>query len=128
MWDRIGVSLSGLCLIHCLALPVLFAAMPWVSQRLDDERIHLLFAAAAVPVAVISFVPAFLKHRKRHVLALGLSGALFLLLPVLLGSWIGEAAEHQSTILGGILLVAGHVANLRVKECCSGEPCSPSFG
>jgi len=29
--DKIGVSLSALCLVHCLALPVIMAKMPFFS-------------------------------------------------------------------------------------------------
>ena len=39
--DALAMLLSGLCLIHCLALPLLVAALPLAASSLvADERFH----------------------------------------------------------------------------------------
>jgi hypothetical protein len=127
MWDKIGVSLSGLCLIHCLVLPLVAAVMPWLGGVIEDERIHLLFAAVTVPVALIAFIPGYLRHRRRSVLALGLVGAALLLLGSVGHDVVGHDWEHTVTVLGGMSLVAGHLLNFRLREiCCNGELCANS--
>lgn len=125
MWDRIGVGLSGLCLIHCLLLPVLVTLLPWLGEHFEDERVHLMFAALTVPVALIAFVPNFLRFRRRGILALGLAGAACLMTGALAHDLVGETGEHLLTILGGVLLITGHLQNYRLGSlCCSGELCS----
>lgn len=45
--DAIGIGLSGLCLIHCLALPVLLSlgpALVWM----ENEWVHLGLAGLAL--------------------------------------------------------------------------------
>lgn len=129
MWDKIGVTLSGLCLIHCLVLPVLAAALPWLGGFFEDERVHLIFAAVTVPVALIAFVPAFLRHQSYSLLSLGGTGVLFLLMGSLGHPWLGEWLSHWVTILGGCLLVSAHVLNYRLAtQCCPGELCQKHAG
>ena len=124
MWDKIGVGLSGLCLVHCLVLPVIAMALPWLSHWIEDERVHLLFAAVTVPVAAIALIPAFLKHRRWPTLSLGMIGAGLLLLGALGHDLIGHEWEHVATICGGFCLVVAHISNYRLRvSCCDGELC-----
>ena len=120
-WDRIGMGLSGLCLIHCLLLPFLAAALPWV----EDERFHLAIAALAVPVAFFSFLPAFRRHGNRLILGVGLTGVLCLIVGALAHEQLGEEWEHKVTILGGLCLISAHFYNFR---CCSRELCTHHAG
>ena len=127
MWDKIGFGLSGLCLVHCLMLPLLVASLPWLDMLVEDERIHLAFAAATVPVALIAFVPGFLRHHRQSVLAAGLGGALLLLLGAV-GN-VSHQFEHWFTVCGGVLLVSGHYLNFRLgSKCCSQELCGKNAG
>ena len=129
MWDKIGLGLSGLCLIHCLVLPVVISLMPWMGLIFEDERVHLLFAAVTVPVALIAFIPGFLRHNLKSVLALGVAGAVLLLLGSVAHDHVGEALAHWFTVLGGILLISGHLRNFRLlSNCCAEELCSKQIG
>ena len=49
--DASAVSLSGFCLIHCLALPVLAAIAPFAGVIAEAEWIHRAFVVAALPVS-----------------------------------------------------------------------------
>lgn len=125
MWDRIGFWLSGLCLIHCLILPMFAVALPWLGMFIQDERIHLGFAAVTVPVAMIAFIPGFLKHQRQWVLGFGLAGAGLLLGGALGEELFGHHVQHVLTVLGGLLLVSGHYFNYRfATNVCSGELCT----
>jgi hypothetical protein len=49
--DAVGIALSGLCLVHCLALPFVISlgpALVWM----EDERIHLALAGLALLVSL----------------------------------------------------------------------------
>lgn len=124
MWDKIGVGLSGLCLVHCLILPLVAMMLPWLGGWIEDERVHQIFAAVTVPVAAIALIPGFLRHRRWPTLALGLGGASLLLLGALGHDLIGHSWEHIATVFGGLCLVIAHLANYRLREfCCNGELC-----
>lgn len=48
--DAGAVALSSLCLLHCLALPLLAAALPLFGTWAEAEWVHLLFVAIALPL------------------------------------------------------------------------------
>lgn len=126
MWDKIGVGLSGLCLIHCLILPVFAMVLPWFGHWIEDERVHLLFAAVTVPVALIAFVPAYLRHRRLGILGLGLTGAALLLLGSVGHDLVGHDYAHLCSVVGGASLVWGHILNFRSRsqsDCCVTPHC-----
>ena len=50
--DLYAVGLSTLCLLHCLALPVLVALMPMAAQAAESELVHRALVVAAVPVSL----------------------------------------------------------------------------
>jgi len=106
--DRIGIALSGLCLIHCLALPAMLAVLPLLASTgfgvlAEAEWIH---AALLVPVVLVS--GGVLGRRALRigwlgpvlVMALGaMTGALF----------VGEEWQEQALTAGGAsLLIIGH--------------------
>ena len=49
--DAMGVSLSGLCMIHCLALPLLVSLFPLAGAWAEAPWVHWLFAILAGPLA-----------------------------------------------------------------------------
>ena len=48
--DAGAVALSSLCLLHCLALPLLAAALPLFGVWAEAEWVHLVFVAIALPM------------------------------------------------------------------------------
>jgi hypothetical protein len=50
-FDASAVLLSALCLAHCLALPLLAAALPLFGVWAQAEWVHGLFVAIALPLA-----------------------------------------------------------------------------
>jgi hypothetical protein len=122
-WDKIGLGLSGLCLVHCLLLPVAVSSLPWLGIVFEDEWVHLVIAAIAIPVAFIAFIPGFLKHHLKSVLFLGLMGVVLLMLGSIGHDLVGEDTAHWLTICGGVALVSAHIANFKLNSCCSGELC-----
>jgi hypothetical protein len=111
-WDRLGIGLSVLCLVHCLALPWLLATLPVVMLAAlpaglrENEWLH---AALIAPVLLVSG-PVLLRGRpriERTVLVVvafaALVGALFFSNP---------ANEQALTVAGGLMLLAAHWDNL----------------
>ncbi len=51
MIDATGIGLSSLCVIHCLALPVLASMLPVLSSWAEAEWVHKLFVLLAIPIS-----------------------------------------------------------------------------
>lgn len=110
LFDASAIALSTLCLIHCLALPLLAAALPLLGVWAQEEWVHIAFVAVAIPLTSYALWRA---HRRRHlpvalraVAALGLAG----LLAGALG-WPRETWETPITVAGSLMLASAHVWN-----------------
>lgn len=105
--DGLGVAVSGLCLIHCLALPILLALLPALSWLAPDEHIHQLLTVAAIPVALMALIPGYRLHRSLATLLGGFGGlGMMVGAPVLLPAY---ADAVSST--GAAILVTAHLCN-----------------
>lgn len=110
--DATAVGLSALCLIHCLALPLLVAALPALSALACAEWVHVVVVAAAAPVAALAIGPVFkLRPLPWTIPALAASGLLLMLLAVT--GWLGEDWETPLSAVGGIALGTAHMLNWR---------------
>ena len=108
--DTVAVGISGLCLAHCLALPVLAAVFPLLGILSHAGWVHILFFCAAAPVSALALrgTGGWRHPGVRAFFLLGLAG-LAAGLP-----WGGpEAVEVALTSLGGASLVVAHLLNLR---------------
>ena len=114
--DTIGILVSFLCLVHCLALPLLISALPALGWLAPDERLHWMLTFLAVPVAIWALWPGYRIHRSAWVLAGGMLGVgLMVGAPFLFGGWI----EEFTTSMGATLLVTTHIINRWRIRCCS---------
>ena len=105
--DAAGSTMSGLCLVHCLALPALVAAAPILAPVAENETLHIVLVALATPLAVL-LISDTLKVRGRQSIAL----QAFVGLGLLLGALFVPALEAQEvlvTTVGGLLLAGAHV-------------------
>lgn len=121
--DYAGMAASALCLVHCLAMPLLLAAFPLLGLGGDHHALHdALLLGVSVPV-LLALVPGYLKHRDPVALSLGVAGLLsFLVAVFLLGPRVGEMAETAGAVLSSVLLLGAHVRNHRYcKDCVSGR-------
>lgn len=116
LWHRLGMGLSALCLIHCLALPWLLASLPLVTLAAMPEALReseWLHAGLIGPVLMVSG-PALLRGRpRRSQTGLALAGFAALIGGLLVASEMGERAL---TVTGATLLMAAHGARLRSRH------------
>jgi hypothetical protein len=111
-----AVSASLLCLVHCLALPLLVLLMPGTLRFLpESEIVHYLALALVAPFALVAFWLGFRQHRRARPAMLGAAG-LGLLALGLWPEW-SEFTEHAISVAGSVLLVTGHVLNWRLRIC-----------
>ncbi len=110
-FDMAAMGLSGLCVVHCLALPLLALSLPLLGTWAEAEWVHWLFVGLAAPVSLIA-----LSRPSRHGLPLAL---LFLAMLGVAGlfagvlGWPSEADETRVTVAGSLLLATAHLLNWR---------------
>lgn len=109
-WDRLGVLLSGLCAVHCLALPILVLVMPlWHGSEFLHAAFHPVMAALVMPVTLRSI------HRDScgsDLLRIGLA-VIWIALPV--HAFFGELPGLALTLFGSAMLISGHRGNIQCR-------------
>jgi drug/metabolite transporter (DMT)-like permease len=108
--DRVGLTLSCLCAVHCVATVVVVAMLGVGGSFLLDPAIHRVGLALAMLIAAVAIGLGALRHRQPGPLLVALTGLSFMggALAVPHGT-----EEALLTIIGVILLAAGHVLNVR---------------
>lgn len=118
--DRTAIGVSFLCLLHCLAGPVLVVIVPglvggWLSIVLRNERIiHTALLLVIVPLSLWALVRGSSARTRQRLL--GVAGLA--LLSLVAAITLPAGVPHQETVLtvvGSILLVVCHAHNLRVR-------------
>ncbi len=115
--DKAAISISALCLVHCLVLPITLAVLPSMTllTMLNDEVFHLVLVALVLPTSLIALTMGCRRHKNFFVLVLGLAGVLTLLLTALFAhDLLGEATEKGATVFGTLLIAVSHIQNFRL--------------
>ncbi len=114
--DKFAISLSLMCVIHCLALPVLLALLPGMAVlQLDNEAFHLWMVVAVLPTSIYALTLGCKQHKRYQLLILGTIGLALLVMALVLGEErIGEAGEKILTVLGAGFVAVGHWFNYRL--------------
>ncbi len=118
--DRAAMAGSAACMVHCLVLPILLAAVPAVSAFIViPESFHrwaLLFAAPIAPIAAIALVGGHARHAASWPLCLGAAGLGLMTIGAF--ALPEGGVEITVTVTGGILVALAHTANLRLRHSC----------
>lgn len=115
LMDRMAISASALCMLHCLLTPLLLVAVPVISTTLlADEAFHRLLVAFVLPTSLVALFLGCRRHKDRGVLVLGGLGLISLVLVALFGhDLLGETGERVATVISGAILAIGHLRNYR---------------
>ncbi len=116
LYDRAAIALSGLCLLHCLALPVALLLLP-VFDQIVDEHFHLQMLVIVIPISSIALFFGFRRHRRTSILLAGAAGIAILIFGA---TWahaeIGTVADRLATLTGSLVLAATHFRNSRIAR------------
>lgn len=112
--DGLALTLSAICLVHCLALPVALTLLPTLAAGLIDHAdFHKLMLIVALPASLLAFGIGCRRHRRLDVLVLGGLGLSMLVFAAYAAhAWHGEL-ERYVTIAGGLILALAHIQNFR---------------
>lgn len=106
--DRLAMTVSGMCLLHCLASALLLGTMSAVGGFLGSPLVHELGLALAIVLGVVALGRGISAHRRFLPPAIGALG---------IGAMIAALAlphggsEIIATMIGVVLLAVGHYLN-----------------
>jgi hypothetical protein len=108
--DRLGIALSGLCVVHCLASAVLVVLLASAGGLLLDPVVHETGLVLAIGLGILALGRGVVEHGFMMPAAIGGLG-----LGVMAGalSLPHGGAEIVYTIIGVGLLALGHDLNRR---------------
>jgi MerC mercury resistance protein len=121
--DALGLGISIVCLVHCLALPLAALLLPALALRLDhatDHQLHWGLLALAAPISTLALWRGARCHGTWTWLKLAVGGLSLMLLGVL--HVFGARSEVAMTLLGVVLLAIAHVRNITLLWQAHAQP------
>lgn len=102
--DKLGISLSCACALHCILSSIVLAASPALGTIWTDEIVHIGFALIAIPVSIWALV---VRSEKELSSKAAYVGSTLLILGIIF---------HEHTVLltvsGALVLAFGHIVNI----------------
>lgn len=122
--DLLGILAAAVCLIHCLALPVVMTFLPTLIHahhgHEHNDPTHMILAGWVLLFCLTAIVPGFVKHGYRRILLLMLIG-LSAVLTATFHSHVGlaESVEIPLITLGNLLIITAHMYNRKLLKAVS---------
>lgn len=120
MLDRIGITATSLCALHCILLPVILPALPLLGIGfLADHMWEHIFLVVTAILGSIAMFSGFKRYHKKLY-------PFYLLMLGVVVYWqkhdFSEAVQPFFIMIGATLIVAAHIIN--IKLCNSCKQCS----
>ncbi|MEP3782576.1 MerC domain-containing protein [Parasphingorhabdus sp.] len=118
-FETSALLLSGLCVIHCLGIPLLLAAIPALANVLAlPEAVHFYIVLLALPLSLSVLAYGACQHRSVIPLAVGAAG--------LLSMTVALTAKHHSdeiilSSIGAMIVAFAHINNWKRRSRCAAD-------
>ena len=110
--DKMAMSLSAACLIHCLFAPTLIIfAYSFLSFSIESEIVHYIILILALPISLLALTLGYRNHKVLSFLITGIFGLSLMLLAVLLGE---GTSEKVLTVIGSSIVAYAHYRNHKI--------------
>lgn len=119
-FDQIAIALSAVCIVHCLAVPVVIAVLPIAAVSFgDDQHFHALMLWLVVPTSLLGFGLGFRVHRRANLVVAGAVGVVIVAAAAIWGhdAW-SENTEVTVSVVGSLVLGSAHWLNFRAVRRC----------
>src|SRR5688572_10698898 len=99
--DRIAITLSTICIVHCLAMPFVIAVLPIAAVTLgSDTHFHALMLWLVVPTSAVGFALGYRVHGKAGIV---LAGAAAIAALALVAWWGHEQWNPTAEVVANVL-------------------------
>jgi len=122
--DKSAITLSTLCVVHCLLLPVLTVLLPTLAATtLNQEFFHIAMVTCVIPISIFALTLGCKKHKNYSIFYIGAIGLVLLLVALVLGEpYLDEIGEKVLTTIGSMIIAFVHIRNFRL--CQHAENCA----
>ena len=116
MLDRIGITATSLCALHCILLPVIIPALPLlgIGFLADHTWEHVFLVVTAILGSIAMFSGFKRYHKKLYPFYLLMLGVVIY--------WqkhdFSEAVQPMFIMIGATLIVAAHIINIKLCNSC----------
>ena len=122
--DKTAISLSMICLVHCLVLPSFLVILSgYFTLSYENELVHYLLLLIAIPVSFYALINGARNHSNFIYLVSGITGIISLIFAVTMGVELwDESGEIVFTSIGASLVAFSHYKNYKLcreVECDS---------
>ena len=120
VFDRIAITLSAICIVHCLAVPLLVGLLPIAAISFgDNQHFHELMLWLVVPTSLVGFSMGFGVHRRVGIVLTGALGVVVLWLVAIYGHGVWRTdVEVVVSVAGSLVLGGAHWMNFRAVRRC----------
>jgi len=113
IWDKLGIVVSGLCLVDCLVLPLLSAVLISLQSSVSwFANLHLYLLPVIGVTAAMAFHHSYKAHRSYGIVIMGAVGFALLVLGEVFEEKLRFLLFNWVTLMGSALLIAAHLRNL----------------
>lgn len=113
-FDRIAIALSTICIVHCLAVPLIVAVLPIAAFGFGGGHFHALMLWVVVPTSALGFVLGWRVHRRRRIVALGAAAVIALAAVSIYAHGVWPLlAEAGASVAASLALASAHWMNFR---------------
>ena len=114
--DKTAISLSMICLVHCLLLPSFLVILSgYITLSYDNEFVHYLLLFIAIPISIYALMTGAKNHSSFTYLVTGLVGSISLIFAVTMGVELwDESGEIVFTSIGASLVAFSHYKNYKL--------------
>jgi hypothetical protein len=123
VWDRLGITFSTACVIHCIVVAFLPFFFPAISLYTHSTWVHIAVGFIILFTSPLAFIPGYRKHGLTWILGVAVTGLFFISMGVLLEGKVTDQTSHGVSIIGSLFLVFAHFKNLQHShrhqhQCC----------
>ncbi len=116
----LGLASSGLCLIHCIAMPIVIPLLPALSVVGDKHWIIEVIFMILIALTTITIVNGYRLHKAPQSLILAGAGFIFLMASLMLHTFIAEVIASS---IGSVFMLSAQYTNYKL---CRQQTCCPN--
>ncbi len=121
--SKLTIILSSICLVHCLAMPVIILVLPTVATFFTST-FELILILSIIPLSIAAFLPRWLKHRNYKRLYIFLGGISLIILTQLFLHDSHSTFNLTNTfgligLFSGVIMISGviYTQNRHTHQC-----------
>lgn len=116
--DIFGMGVSLLCVIHCLALPILFSAFPLIFHKNHNHTLFEAIFVGLMTLALLAFWKGYKIHKSQKALALAVVGVVIVTLSLFVNA---HEAKSVISVIGASFFLLAHYWNYKL---CKSSSCA----